>query len=500
MALKLLDYGNPNPFMGIIGSPRHLAWPVYAFRVTLPSASNHTSLLNPFEMVVLKLLDASGRLEEELISQETCIPISFVKSIVLKLRDKNLINEDNMVNQERFTSYDNEMKRDIRYCTAWVYRERVGGKVLPFLQLLDNEDIAIKEVEEGRIRTMRGDAKYNGIVPTPKDIISAINKLKKRSDIYGKDTRTPVPEQIRVMPSQEEYYLDVPIAIQKSDVEFRIADPFGLGYSLDLEDVFSRCVEQDTKLSEWMMNWRKNLTAPKVKEKENIITAPREPFDNEQCNQRYPSLIANLRTGRNRQYRTIERIYAAVEWALFYSSYYREQATAVELLRFTKESEHSAILEDAAKCLGLFVAPGGFRPLTEGMLNSFQSGSAFMETVLPISLLLAKNDDAHPLRRIAANHKDFLVRINDMKNKRGGRGHDEGGRRADAELTEDALMREVVNVLLPEVRFSDTKALRPDVDRIADARLEARTSLLGRYGFGSFNKMSVNIQERLVDV
>ena len=28
--LKLLDYGKPNPFSGIIGRPRNLAWPVHA--------------------------------------------------------------------------------------------------------------------------------------------------------------------------------------------------------------------------------------------------------------------------------------------------------------------------------------------------------------------------------------------------------------------------------------------------------------------------------------
>ena len=37
--LKLLDYGKPNPFSGIIGRPRNLAWPVHAYRVAL--AANH---------------------------------------------------------------------------------------------------------------------------------------------------------------------------------------------------------------------------------------------------------------------------------------------------------------------------------------------------------------------------------------------------------------------------------------------------------------------------
>ena len=44
--LKLLDYGKPNPFSGIIGKPRKLAWPVHAYRLTLPNVSNDGNDLN----------------------------------------------------------------------------------------------------------------------------------------------------------------------------------------------------------------------------------------------------------------------------------------------------------------------------------------------------------------------------------------------------------------------------------------------------------------------
>ena len=59
--LKLLDYDKPNPFGGIIGKPRKLAWPVNAYRVTLPKVSGTDDGLNAFERVILKLLDAAGQ-------------------------------------------------------------------------------------------------------------------------------------------------------------------------------------------------------------------------------------------------------------------------------------------------------------------------------------------------------------------------------------------------------------------------------------------------------
>ena len=63
--LKLLDYGKPNPFSGIIGKPRKLAWPVNAYRVTLPKVSNDGDDLNAFERVILKMLDVLGILHAD---------------------------------------------------------------------------------------------------------------------------------------------------------------------------------------------------------------------------------------------------------------------------------------------------------------------------------------------------------------------------------------------------------------------------------------------------
>ena len=63
--LKLLDYGKPNPFSGIIGRPRNLAWPVHVYRVTLPKVSNDGDGLNAFERVILKLLDLFGVLHAD---------------------------------------------------------------------------------------------------------------------------------------------------------------------------------------------------------------------------------------------------------------------------------------------------------------------------------------------------------------------------------------------------------------------------------------------------
>ena len=71
--LKLLDYDKPNPFGGIIGKSRKLAWPVNAYRVTLPKVSGTDDGLNAFERVILKLLDAVGVMDADALAAETRI-------------------------------------------------------------------------------------------------------------------------------------------------------------------------------------------------------------------------------------------------------------------------------------------------------------------------------------------------------------------------------------------------------------------------------------------
>ena len=87
--LKLLDYGKPAPFGGIIGRPRHLAWPVNVYRVTLPRVLDDGDGLNAFERVILKLLETVGLMNADALADETRIPVDLVKSVLLRLQDKD---------------------------------------------------------------------------------------------------------------------------------------------------------------------------------------------------------------------------------------------------------------------------------------------------------------------------------------------------------------------------------------------------------------------------
>jgi hypothetical protein len=287
MRLKLLDYGRLNPFGDTIGRPSRLAWPVNAYRVTLPKISDDGDSRNPFERVILKLLNAVGAMDAHALADETRIPLDLVKSILLRLQDKALIDEHNAIIEQEHDNSESEEEKASVFVTALLFRELATGKILPFLHFLDDRHPLQKREEEKFVQMVSANQAHEQCVPVPRDVISASRAMKKRSEALGNDDRMPAVQQITIVPQPEVHYLDCPIAIQKSDGEFRIADPFGNGFSLVLESAFEQLIEQDDKLAEWLRNWKESLRNPRPPKPDDPDKRRKEPFDNEANWQRY---------------------------------------------------------------------------------------------------------------------------------------------------------------------------------------------------------------------
>lgn len=496
MPLKLLDYGRPKPLGEIFGKPRNLAWPVNAYRVTLPKMSEDGDVLNLFERLILKLIDAGGAREAEALARDTCIPVDLVECVLLRLQDKAFIDEQNEIIKQKRDNWESKEEKPPVFVTALLFRELATGKILPFYHRLDDNNPLKKKEENEWIRIIPDDACHTNSPLSARDVITALRAMEKRSMAFGYETRLPTLLQITIAHEPELYYLDCPIAIQKRDAEFRIADPFGNGFSRILENAFYRLIEQDNRLFKWLQDWKDSLSNPR-QDKEAAI--PKEPYDNDTNCEHYPKLVSNLRLRRNTQNRSIEQIYDSIEWALFYACAQRPLDSAVNQLKLTNQSEHSHLLKEAAEEVGMTMRQNGFRPVLEGRLYGFCSGEANMETVLSIALVMAKNDTSHPLRRIAAKHQDFIIRIYDIKKKRDAQGHGQGkAQKNEIELPEEAFMREIVTALLPAIKFSDTLVVSVDEDAVTDSLLDARNSIQTQFGFGLFNRLGTNLQDRLI--
>lgn len=497
MSTRTLDYGMNNPFFAVIGRPRHLAWPVHAYRITIPATLNTgRELLNPFESVVLNVIDAVGGLDDGTLSQETCIPVDLVRNVTLRLRDRGFINKDNLIIDTQRSNWERETHEE-SYTSALAFRELVGGRLLPFVQVLDDRSpLKTKVIDQG-IRTLPRDHTSSRLgAPSPREIIIAITQMKRRSGAHAQSTRSPTIEQIRVERQPEDYFLDCPIAIQAHDADFRVADPFGTGFSRVLEDVFSLCLETDERLQEWMLKWRQSLSAPNTRDGEE--SRPSEPFDTNQNRCRYPNLVRMLTPARGELHRSAKAIYASLEWALYYTCEMHDPQLAIRRLKQETGTSYSQWLSGITDGVGFTVPRAGFRPLPNGKFDDYVNQKPEMETVLAIALVQAEADHEHPLRRIAAAHPDFVEHIRTLARDRGGIAH---GRAVDvatdAPLESDPFMRESIIMLLPAIRF-DSDPKRTDAGSQADIRLDARTSLLNAFGYPSFNKLGPSAQASLL--
>lgn len=497
MPLKLLDYGCPGPFGETVGGQRKLAWPVNAHRVTLPKPTDDRDGFNPFERVVLKMIDATGVREAEALARETCIPFALVQCVLLRLRDKAFIDEHNGIIEQRRHNWADREERPSSFVTALLFRELATGKILPFLHLLDEMNpLKRKEEDEKKYRRIRWNDEHKDNPPTPRDVIAALRMMKKRAAAFDGAARLPAVRHVTIAEEPEPYHLECPIAIQRSDGEFRIADPFGNGFSLVLENAFSRLLEQDEGLGHWMMDWRQRLANPQT---ERQAETPKQPYHNDANLGKYPKLVLNLRLKRNRQHRSIGQIYAGLEWALFYACARHPYDAVIKKLRLANLSDHPELLRRAAERIGLRLPQRGLRPVLRGKLDDFLSGEAEMGTVLSLSLLQAEQDDRHPLRRVAVRHQDLIPQIFQIKKKRDAQSHgDERAQRGEAASPDEDFMREIVTTLLPTMEFSGTPAAEADKDAATDSLFDARTSIQGEFGFKLFNRLGANLQDGLI--
>lgn len=497
MALKLLDYGQPDPFGKTIGKTRYLAWPVYAYRVTLPRVSDTEDRLNPFERVVLKLLEVVGTMDAKALADETCIPVDLVNSILLRLQDKGLIDEHYTIIRKEA---DNSVKeQEPLYVTALLFRELATGRVLPFLHLLEEKKpLRKREEKKGEhMREIRWDDSHKKSQPQQRDVISALRKMKKRSIALSRDDKMPVVQQITIAPQPERYDLYCPIAIQQSDGEFRIADPFGTGFSLALERAFEQILEYDDKLAGWLQNWKQSLKRDSPASAQQ--TTRQQPYENSTNRHRYPKLLDSLRADKKAVFRNMSKIYASIEWALFYVCCQRQFDDVITRLKFEGQPKHTGLLGDAAERIGLEAPKFGFKPVLDGRLLDFQNAKAELGTVLAIALLQAEKDLQHPLHRIASVYPDFIGRLFEIKKERDKKGH--GAGKADAaetELAHDPFMREIIHMLLPEIIFADTPVSPEDKEAQGDSLLDARASIQGDFGFKVFNRLAPNLQDYLI--
>src|SRR5205823_2360731 len=119
----------------------------------------------------------------------TCIPLDLVKGILLRLQDKAFIDEHNAIIEQENDNIESEEENSPVFVTALLFRELATGKILPFLHFLDDRKPLRKREEEKFVQMVSANQAHKQCVPVPRDVISALRAMKKRSKASGNDDK-----------------------------------------------------------------------------------------------------------------------------------------------------------------------------------------------------------------------------------------------------------------------------------------------------------------------
>ena len=477
MQVRFLDFGDVVPKTGIIGAARHLKWPVDGYRISLPRTIDDSEGLNPFEKVIMGIMRVDHLRDVKSISRETCLESDFVDGVLLRLRDKGLVDDQNWVTTEGAKQLE-DSRGGLELRTAWLFRELVSGKLLPFVYLPDGDNPPRCKKEPPFAKSVPA-ARMRFGAPSPEEVLSSMRETKRRVEGYGRTVHLPRVGQIDVSPNPERFFLDCPIVMRDTDGRWRIADPFGYGYSRELEEVFLQEMETSDELQNWLMKWSDSLVVDSGDGVDDSVAS----YASQDIRQQYPGLSQNLRLRKDGT-RAIGQVYAAIEWALFYSCRIHGFDDKVPELRYASPKDQVAMVRRAMAEIGCDLS-GFVAPVSKGDINNYLAGSAEMKTVLPMAILQAADDPSHPLRSFCAQHPDFVARIGRMKERRDAPLHGgESERYVQENAPDDLFMKDLVSTLLPQVNFgaAQTSDIETDVSVFRNINFNAENSIMGEFG------------------
>ena len=295
------------------------------------------------------------------------------------------------------------------------------------------------------------------------------------------------------------YLLRCQLMVQRFDSDWRITDPFGQGFSVDLERAYRDLLNRDESEATTFDAWQGRIAAQAETRPDPEATPSRATFGDRRNEERYPELVRAL---RRRDW------YGAVEWALFYLNQSHDLTRTLQLVkvRLASVENEKAVLE-AARGLGLAASDGlprGLVDLRPGRVAAYLGGEASMTTVLPLALLSASQNPGHPFLSLGEEMPDLLEILAYLKNQRGDRLHrGAGGRAAESPLSspEAEWSHQLVHTLLPSITVDgDPVTTSVGSEGAVDDRFDARLALQSEFGRPTFTGWPTDVQDNLLAV
>ena len=460
---KVLDFNAKTLLSGIVGRPREIAWPCEMFRVTLPHLNDDGEReFNAFELCVLKLL-ANGRYEPKDIADATCLPGDLIQIVLLRLYDRGKIDEHYqllpdvqkaMEKLDGVSPYENA-----KYETYAIFRECIGGEVLPMIveAKLKAEEVDEKgKIKGGKIflESLHFEKKKVRAPDVP-DVIVALRTMARRRRMSGETYRIPPAEFVAVADDFEKCELRVRMVMQESG-EWRILNPFGNGWSPELEAVYQQLLQKSEDESSVFKAWERRFVRRQSDREQNELSQDRvrEPYDTQENRIRYPELIGALcrkQTGIKGESVSAIDVYAVLEWALFYSLQLVDTKTIVQFLQVATREIIEREITVALTGMGGRLPENGRLPVpSNSQLNAFgYDDVARMQAVLPIAILAAAKNPNVRMEAVLRRYPDFVSRVMNFKNIRDLQRHAKIYWNEIYSDEDRDMMRQVVTSLIP---------------------------------------------------
>lgn len=500
---------------------QEIAWPCLAYRVTLPVRK--PGKLNLFEETILRLLQV-GCYDAKRLHEMTCLPLDLVGFILFRLQDNRYLDSGNQLTEEATNYLSEREEQKPEFECRVIFRELVGGRLLPILcngnlqseHILEWSDWKIvldvgstgKE-EKCRLEVLRETRDTGNAAPSIPEVLHAIQRhqrLDREFSYLRRGQAVHVAANsglIDVKGQPERYFLRCQLLVPEASTDYLIADPFGYGCSDVLQAVFV----QYPRAEELVRNLKEGLIGHRTEESEPGKQAGRRVFHSspypelDRIKQEIKFLQWKLREDSQSvegeiervgfAHRLVQELFSIVEWTLRYGlEKERSDNGKVMLAEGTQETNLNLLLKIASELEIRTQSVEGLLAVRPGSIRSFDYGSTDLRVLLALTIVTARENPNHPLRRLGSAMPDWLQFIDFLKRNRDPASHGQEIRITD-DFLQDAVERvgQIVSTLLPDAPSFTAGGLPQPLsgaDIEYERRLSARIRIEEQIGMQNF--------------
>ncbi len=455
-----------------------LSWPVEIWTVQLPLPrkirGEKDNVFEHFLESWLSVTDNPAERTPEAVSKATGIPLEFLVMLFRHLRDVERLDSTNRP-REAFVEEKNEEDEDsFEFATAYIFRDRIGGRLLHEVKVLDNgEQLSrSREVFEGwripyKVKISDEISAQSLPRPTEREVMREFAIMRRRLGESFPAVAAISASRITVNPHPQMFRLYTEADYSQITDDYRVADPFGRElWSPVLQEAFNQYLQKPE--SEEL---RQKLQENSKWRREN---RSRSRFSDRARNL-YPAVVDSLTPRSGEDYLRVQSLYAAMENAFWY--YCRERGDdrdiAAELSNVPYD-EQTRIFAESARYCGFEVPDAD----EDGQIKTLpfvlseeadlyrRFGQVRWRIVLAIALVMARRDPASQRLSMIARYqqktkgtdeilfdgRQFLVMMDEMEmiRKKYSHGAETVGELRSKTKYEDVVV-ELIAILLPEI-------------------------------------------------